>query len=55
MSKDYDDEKYLVSLKNSFGESLVEKSMNDLGINAIKRIPINVSNTKPYRGNIDEE
>lgn len=55
VSKDYDDEKYLISLKNGFGESIVEKSMNDLGINTIKRIPVNVSNTKPYRGNVDEE
>lgn len=54
LSKDYDDEKYLISLKNGFGNHIVEKSIRDLGINPIKKNPIDISNTKPYRGKIDE-
>ena len=54
VSKDYDDEKYLVALKNGLGSKLIEQSLNELNLKNIGKAPVQVSTIKPWRKYIDE-
>lgn len=49
ISKDYDEEKYIVALKNGLGNNLVEQSLNDLNLKDITKKPIQVTEVKPWR------
>lgn len=49
VSKDYDDEKYVVALKNGLGNKLVEQSLNELNLKKINKEPVQVSTVKPWR------
>lgn len=49
VSRDYDDEKYLVALKNGLGSKLVEQSLNELNLKNIGKAPVQVSTVKPWR------
>lgn len=49
ISRDYDDEKYVVALKNGLGSKLVEQSLNQLNLKNIDKEPVQVSTIKPWR------
>lgn len=49
VSRDYDDEKYVVALKNGLGSKLVEQSLNELNLKNIGKAPVQVSTVKPWR------
>lgn len=49
ISRDYDDERYIVALKNGLGSNLVEQSLNELNLKKIDKAPIQVSTVKPWR------
>lgn len=49
ISKDYDEEKYIVALKNGLGNNLVEQSLNDLDLTGITKTPIQITEVKPWR------
>lgn len=49
VSRDYDDEKYVVALKNGLGSKLVEQSLNELNLKNIDKEPVQVSTIKPWR------
>lgn len=49
ISRDYDDEKYIVALKNGLGNKLVEQSIKELNLKDVSKPPIKVSTIKPWR------